>query len=114
MARYSCSYGFPVSLQEIYSVMTEILEACQLTIDFQAKDYIMAKENSQDRPFISLVNVDIIIDLATAQENNTVVNIVIKNEELALSKNNHALEKLKEMKQIITENYQAESLPVKL
>jgi hypothetical protein len=60
--------------------------------------------------FSQLVNVDIIIDLASANENNTTVNIVVKNEELAFKKGNHALAKMEEIKQVIADNYEGELL----
>jgi hypothetical protein len=100
----------PVSIQEIYSVLAEILESCQLQVDFQANDYLMAKEKDQDVSFLKLVHVDIIIDLATGNEKNTTVNIVVKNEELAVNKNNHAFAKMEQIKQVISDKYEAELL----
>ena len=110
MARYTCSYRFPVSLTQIYSVIAEILESCQLKADFESRDYIMAKEIVQDVPFFKIVKIDILINLASSDESQTTIDIVVKNEELALSQTNQALTKLAAIKKVIAENYQAELL----
>lgn len=113
MARYTCSYRLPVSVKQIHSVMTEILESCQIQVEFQNNDYIMGKETEKDIPFSKLVTIDIVISLTTSTEIQTIIDLVVKNEELALSKNNRALEKLAQIKKVISENYQGELLNIK-
>lgn len=110
MARYNCSYRFPISVTQIYSLVSEILESCQFKIDFESKDYIMAKEIVEDLPFLKIVKIDILVNLASSNDQETIIDIVAKNEELAVSQNNHALEKLAQIKAVIAENYQGELL----
>lgn len=110
MARYTCSYKFPVSTQQIYSIMTEIFDSCQLQIEFQSNDYIMAKEIKNKIYYSHLVKVDVMINLFNINQNSTTINLIVQNEELALNKDNHAREKLEEIQQTIAQKYQGELL----
>jgi hypothetical protein len=110
MARYTISYRFPISGEQIYPLLTELMESCQLQIEFEGNDYLMAKENHDEVPFAKLVNVDMIINLNAATQEQITVDFVVRNEELALHKDNHAFQKFEQIKQVIAKNYQADLL----
>lgn len=110
MARYTCSYKFPVSTEKIYSVIAEIFNSCQLQIEFQSNDYIMAKEIKNKIHYSHLVKVDVMINLFSVNKEETTLNLIIQNEELAVSKNNHARDKLDQLQKIIINNYKADLL----
>lgn len=110
MARYTCSYKFPVSKQQLYPIIEQIMESCELYIEFQNNDYIMIKEKKQDIYFSDLVNIDIIIDLKNTNEQQTTIDLIVKNDQLALTKQNHATQKLAEIQTIIKEKFTAELL----
>lgn len=105
MARYIFSCIFPFSLDKSRALIKEITTACQLEIEFQTDDYLMAKETIKKIAFDKLVKVDIILNNNTSKKNETNVEFIIKNEELAFNNKNRAMEKFKQLKQIITANY---------
>ena len=110
MARYSVSYRFPVSAAQIYALITQIMEECQLQVEFQGNDYMMAKEKPGELAFPKLVNVDIMVNLTYATPEQVPVDLVVRNEELALKNDNHAWKKFEQVKQLIAEKYPADLL----
>lgn len=101
MAKYTRSYCLPVSVQEVSSVMKKILESCQLTVDFENKDYIMAKDNDKKVSFSNLVKVDVIIDKPKSNEEQTTLEITTNNGQLNIQKNNFAWQKFEEIQKRI-------------
>ena len=110
MARYCVSYRFHVPPAQIYALITEIMEECQLKVEFKGNDYMMALEKPGELAFAKLVNVDIMVNLTYASLEQITVDLVVRNEELALKNNNHAWQKFEQIQQVIAEKYQADLL----
>ena len=86
------------------------MEECQLKMEFQGNDYMMALEKPGELAFAKLVNVDIMVNLTYASSEQITVDLVVRNEELALKNNNHARQKFEQIQQVIAEKYQADLL----
>ena len=86
------------------------MEKCELKVEFQGNDYMMAQEKPGELAFSKLVNVDIMVNLTYATPEQITVDLVVRNEELALKNNNHAWQKFEQIQQVIAEQYQADLL----
>ncbi|GCL40166.1 hypothetical protein SR1949_53000 [Sphaerospermopsis reniformis] len=89
MARYTCSFLVSVASDYLQPLLIELLQYCDLEIQYYTPDYIMAREIPGNVSFSKLVIVEVLIDKSTATDEETRMNIVIKNEELPLRLDNH-------------------------
>ncbi|MEA5616450.1 hypothetical protein VB711_01145 [Cronbergia sp. UHCC 0137] len=104
MARYTCSFIVSVSIEHLQGLIIELLEDCQLDVQYYTSDYIMAREIPGHVTFSKLVAVEVLIDKSTATETETRISIVIKNEELPLQLHNHCQQVFEFVKQAIEQN----------
>ncbi|MCU0532322.1 MAG: hypothetical protein MUD14_00220 [Hydrococcus sp. Prado102] len=104
MARYTCSYRVKVSLDRLRPLLSEILQACYFDLTYQASDYMMARETPGKTPFSKLVTVEVLIDSTTATEDEVQVNLVVKNDELPLQKDNHCHQLFELLQEAIAQN----------
>ncbi|KAB8316352.1 MULTISPECIES: hypothetical protein [Nostocales] len=101
MARYTCSFILSVPLDQLQPLLVELLQDCNLDVQYYTADYIMAREIPGHISFLKLVTVEALIDKSTATETETRMSIVIKNEELALQRDNHCRQMFEYVKQAI-------------
>ena len=107
MSRYACNYDLPISIEEIPQILINILESCNFKMDFQSKDYLMAKDTNKDKniSFSRLVKVEIILNVRNSNSNHSSFELMVTNQKLAVNKNNYALERMSELKQKIFDIY---------
>jgi hypothetical protein len=101
MARYTCSFIISITLDYLQPLLVELLQDCDLEIQYYTGDYIMAREIPGSISFSKLVSVEVLIDKSTATETETRMSIVIKNEELPLQLDNHCRQMFEFVKQAI-------------
>jgi hypothetical protein len=89
MARYTCTFIVSVPLDHLQTLLIELLQECNLEVQYYTSDYIMAREIPGQVSFSKLVSVEVLIDKSNATETETRMSIVMKNEELPLQLNNH-------------------------
>lgn len=101
MARYTCSFIVSVAIEHLQPLLIELLQDCELDVQYYTTDYIMAREIPGNVSFPKLVTAEVLIDKSTATETETRLSIVIKNEELPLQLNNHCRQMYEFIKQAI-------------
>lgn len=104
MARYAYSLTVAVGLDHLRQLLAEVLQSCNLDIIYNKSDYMMAREQLGMVSFSKLVTVEILFEQVTATPTATQMNIVVKNEELALIVDNYCYRKFNLVKQSILEN----------
>jgi ribosome-associated translation inhibitor RaiA len=106
MSRYICSYRVKVAPGQLYPLLIEVLESCNFEITYEMHDYLMARENPGKTTFSKLVTVEVLVDSTTATEDEIQVNLVVKNDELPLQRDNHCHQLFALIQQAIAENQQ--------
>jgi len=101
MARYTCSFIVSVPIDHLQPLLIDLLQDCELDVQYYTADYIMAREVPGNVSFSKLVVVEVLIDKSTATTTETRLSIVIKNEELPLQLNNHCRQMFEFVKQAI-------------
>ncbi|WP_427158721.1 hypothetical protein ACQFX9_22820 [Aliinostoc sp. HNIBRCY26] len=89
MARYTCSFILAINLDNLQPLMLDLLQNCDLEIQYYSSDYILAREIPGNVSVSQLVKAEVLIDKSTATETETRMTIVVKNEELPLRLENH-------------------------
>lgn len=89
MARYTCSFILAVNIENLQPLIVDLLQNCDLEIQYYTSDYVLAREIPGQVLVSQLVKVEVLIDKSTATETETRMSIVIKNEELPLRRENH-------------------------
>ncbi|MDZ7961818.1 MAG: hypothetical protein RMY34_28745 [Aulosira sp. DedQUE10] len=101
MARYTCSFIVSVPVEHLQPLLVDLLQDCDLDIQYYTADYIMAREIPGTVSFSKMVKVEVLIDKSTATETETRMSIVVKNEELPLQLDNHCRQIFEFVKQAI-------------
>ncbi|MCG6137464.1 MAG: hypothetical protein MET45_22985 [Nostoc sp. LLA-1] len=101
MARYICSFLLAIPIEHLQPLVGELLQDCDLELQYYTTDYILAREIPGSISFSKMVKVEVLIDRSTATETETRMSIVMKNEELPLQVNNHCRELFEFVKQSI-------------
>ena len=104
MARYTCSYFAHVPLEKLQPLLSEFLHSCGFNTVYQISDYMMAQENRGQVSFSKLVTVEVLIDTTTATNEEVLVNLVVKNDELPLQINNHCRQRFDQIQKAIAED----------
>jgi hypothetical protein len=104
MARYTCSFLLSVPIKDLQALVVELLQNCNLVVQYCTSDYIMAREIPGTVSLSKMVKVEVFIDIGTATETETRMSIVIKNEELPLQLDNHCRQVFEFIKQSIENN----------
>lgn len=89
MARYTCFFTVALPIDNLRQSLVEILESCNFDMIYDTGDYMMAREVPGRVPFGKLVTVELLIDKTKATATELQMNLVMKNEELPLQRNNH-------------------------
>ena len=105
MARYTCSFSVAIGVENLRQLLAEIFKSCNLVLICDRNDYMMARQHPGQVSFSKLVTVEVLIDNTTSTQTATRINLVIKNEELALQIDNHCHRIFDLVKQSIVENY---------
>ena len=103
MARYTTLFRAMSSLTQIRQTLADTLASCDLNLIYENEEYLVAKEKPGGVKLDQLATVEVLINPPTANEPSARVNLVVKNEELALSKNNHCHEIFELVHQAIAE-----------
>ncbi|MCC5613536.1 hypothetical protein LC605_00285 [Nostoc sp. CHAB 5836] len=101
MARYTCLFIVSVPSDHLLPLLVELLQDCQLDIQYHTPDYIIARQVPGNVPFPKLVTVEVLIDKSKSTETETRMSIVIKNQELPLQLNNYCRQMFEFIKQTI-------------
>ncbi|MEA5598303.1 hypothetical protein [Rivularia sp. UHCC 0363] len=104
MARYTCSYIVSLPIDHLQPLLIQLLQECNLDVQYYTPDYIMAREIPGNVPFSKFVTIEVLIDKSTATETETKMNLVFKNEELPLQVENHCRRVFEFMKQVIEDS----------
>ena len=91
MARYThlLTLSEPTMISDLEASIVRTLEACGLNMVYANKDYFVAKEKPGHVAFSQLTTIEVMITLPNATADKAKVNLVVKNEELPLQRNNH-------------------------
>lgn len=91
MARYThlLTLPEPTLSPGLGDAIVRTLEACGLSMVYANKDYFVAKEKPGQVTFSQLTTVEVMIILPNSMAEATKLNLVVKNEELPLQRNNH-------------------------
>jgi hypothetical protein len=101
MARYTCSFTVSVKSDHLLPLLVELLQDCQLDIQYYTGDYIIARQVPGNVPFPKLITAEVLIDKSKSTETETRMSIVIKNEELPLQLDNYCRQIFEVIKQAI-------------
>ncbi|BAZ66139.1 MAG: hypothetical protein KME28_21165 [Pelatocladus maniniholoensis HA4357-MV3] len=104
MARYTCSFILSIPINHLQPLLIELLQDCNLDVQYYTLDYIMAREIVGTVSYSKMVTVEVLIDKSTATETETRMSIVIKNQELPLQLDNHCRQVFEYIKQAIEDN----------
>ncbi|WP_066377666.1 MULTISPECIES: hypothetical protein [unclassified Anabaena] len=104
MARYTCSFTISIHVDHLQPLVLDLLQDCNLEIQYYTPDYILAREIPGNVPFSKMVKVEVLIDKSTATATESRMSIVIKNEELPLQVYNHCRQMFDYIRQAIEES----------
>ncbi|ATS18117.1 hypothetical protein BRW62_04425 [Parathermosynechococcus lividus PCC 6715] len=105
MARYARVVTIALPRARLKEQLVQTLQSCELTVMHVGEDYVVARETDLDDVSMSqLVTVEVLIDNATAQSDVTTFDLVLKNKELTLKKDNHCFAWFDRISRAIAEN----------
>ena len=104
MARYTCSFTMTVEPERLRQLLSEVLLSCNLDLQYNNSDFMMARERPSQISFSKLVTVEVLIDRYITTEAATRIDLVAKNEELPLQTDNHCHQIFNLVKQAIADN----------
>jgi hypothetical protein len=102
MARYTNFFMTVVPVNNLRQSLADVLKACDLTLIYEAADYLVAKEKPGQVTYNQLATVEVLINPSVAASQQSTVNLVVKNEELPLKTNNHCHQVFQEVNQAIS------------
>ncbi|MEO1294482.1 MAG: hypothetical protein AAFW75_01525 [Cyanobacteria bacterium J06636_16] len=77
------------SLTQIRQTLADTLASCDLNLIYENEEYLVAKEKPGGVKLDQLATVEVLINPPTAGETSARVDLVVKNEELPLNRDNH-------------------------
>jgi hypothetical protein len=89
MARYSNFIKVSKTTANLRDFLVHILKSCDLNMVYETADYLVAKEKPGQVSMNQLATVEVLINPPTTEDAQAKVNLVVRNEELTLSFNNH-------------------------
>jgi len=106
MARYTGLFVVDVDapIERLRGFLTEILKSCRFDIIYETADYLMAREIPGKVSFSQLVTVEVLIDKPIDPGQEIRMNVVIKNEELPLKRENHCKQMFDSVTRAIADN----------
>lgn len=103
MARYTNFFLTGSSQDEINHALVIALEACDLNLIYQDPVCLVAKERPGRVSFTQLATVELLINPPTIAAGGAKVDLVVKNEELPLRRQNHCHEVFLQVNQAIAD-----------
>ena len=111
MARYTSLYRsgiFPVT--HLRQCLSELLESCNFAVIYEDSAYLVARERPGGVAFSKLVTVEVLFGTPGSMETSSgedalQMNVVVKNEELPLSANNHCRQKFNLVTQVVSSRH---------
>jgi hypothetical protein len=103
MARYTNFFMTGSSQEAIGQALVNALEACDLNLIYQDPVCIVAKERPGQVSFAQLATVELLISPPTVEQGGSKIDLVVKNEELPLRRQNHCREVFVQVNQAITD-----------
>ena len=91
MARYTTLLTTSNPAPKLRQTLSETLKSCDLNLLCETSDYLRAQEKPGQVTYLQLATVEIFITTSRLGDGRTEINLVVKNEELALKRNNHCL-----------------------
>ena len=89
MARYTNLFTTPSPVPNLRQTLAETLKSCDLNLVYETSDYLLAQEKPGKVSYPQLATVEVLITPPRLGEGKAAVNLIVKNEELALKRNNH-------------------------
>ncbi|MEM9216618.1 MAG: hypothetical protein AAGD25_20000 [Cyanobacteria bacterium P01_F01_bin.150] len=91
--------------------LSELLESCNFSVIYEDGDYLVARERPGGIAFSKLVTVEILFGSQGSMETSSgedalQMNLVVKNEELPLSVNNHCRQKFNLVSQAVSSRHE--------
>lgn len=77
------------SLTQIRQTLADTLASCDLNLIYENEEYLVAKEKPGGVKLDQLATVEVLINPPTVGETSARVDLVVKNEELPLNRDNH-------------------------
>lgn len=110
MARYTNLFTASGSTQDLRQSLVQVFRACDLSLVYEATDYLMAKEKPGQVAYAKLTTVEALINSPPNDNAVARVNLVVKNEELPLKSNNHCQRVFDLVNQTIAESQDWQSV----
>ncbi|WP_026072884.1 hypothetical protein [Nodosilinea nodulosa] len=89
MARYTNSLPVPEATSRLRDSIVSSLQAFGLNMVYENGDYLVAKEQPGQVSLSQLTTIEVLINPPTVAAGSGCVDLVVKNEELPLKRNNH-------------------------
>jgi hypothetical protein len=89
MARYTCLFSFSQPSDQVLGQLEPALATCGLNIVHKTPDYLLARERPGNVAYPRMVTVELVVDRTDEARNRARLNLIVKNEELALKQDNH-------------------------
>ncbi len=89
MARYTNLLTVPKSIPSLRDSIADSLKSCGLSLVYETGDYLVAKEQPGQVSFSQLATIEVLINPPTSSVEAAKVNLVVRNEELPLHRDNH-------------------------
>ncbi|MBW4654927.1 MAG: hypothetical protein KME20_18075 [Kaiparowitsia implicata GSE-PSE-MK54-09C] len=89
MARYTSLFTVSTTLESFRDLLSNLLQSCHCDIIYDADDYMVAREIPGRVSYAKLVTVEVLIDKTYDYDQEVRMNVVVKNEELPLKRDNH-------------------------
>ena len=88
--------------------LAEILQSCNFDVIYEDSDYLVAREVPGGVSFAKLVTVEVLFGKTGIQESardeTLHMSVVVKNEELPLSTNNHCRQQFNRLNRVVSSN----------
>jgi hypothetical protein len=102
MARYTNLLTVPKSIPTLRDSIADSLKSCGLSLIYETGDYLVAKEKPGEVSFSQLTTIEVLINPPTSAAETAKVNLVVRNEELPLNRDNHCQRMFEAVNQAIT------------
>ena len=109
MARYTSLYKSGIKpVEHLRQALSEMLRSCNFDVIYEDADYLVARELPGGVSFSKLVTVEFLFNDTSysdaVADSALQMNVVVKNEELPLSVNNHCRQQFNLVNQIVSSN----------
>ena len=103
MARYTNLFTSLDTVPNLRQTLAKTLKSCGLNLVYETSDYLLAQEKPGQVSYLQLATVEVFITPPRLGKNRVEVNLVVKNEELALRRNNHCQRIFEQVNQAIAD-----------